>query len=100
MVVILGTPNAETTETYALTVSIGDPTWAGPLAGISLGLPVFHILEAEVKDQIAPALYAEQIGLSEMVLDGAAIIDAMRQARSQAQTAAVSPTTETAQKEQ
>jgi hypothetical protein len=79
--VILGTPNAETSETYALTVSTGDPTWAGPLAGVALNLPVFHILEPEVKQLIAPELYAEQVGLSEMVLDAGAIIDAMRRAR-------------------
>jgi hypothetical protein len=35
-----------------------------------------------MKDQIAPALYQEQIGLSEMVLDVHAIIEAMRKVRS------------------
>ena len=81
--VILGTPNAESSEIYAVTCSSGDPTWAGPLAGVALGLPVYHILEPEVKEQIDPALYAQQVGLSEMALDADAIISAMRQVRAQ-----------------
>ena len=81
--VILGTPTAESSELYGLTVSSGDPTWAGPLAGIALGLPVFHILEAEVKNQIAPELYERQIGLSEMALDAETIISAMQKVRGQ-----------------
>jgi betaine reductase len=84
-VVILGTPTAESSETYALTCSTGDPTWAGALAGISLALPVYHILEPEVKDQIDPALYDQQVGLSEMALDAESIIKTMRQVRAQLQ---------------
>jgi betaine reductase len=41
-----------------------------------LGLPVVHILDAEVKAQIAPAVYEEQVGLMELALD----IDAIRAA--------------------
>lgn len=85
--VILGTPTAESSEIYGLTVSTGDPTWAGPLAGVALGLPVFHILEPEVKDQVAPALYSQQVGLSEMALDAGAIINTMREVRAQSPAA-------------
>lgn len=79
----MGTPTSESTELYALTVSTGDPTWAGPLAGISLGLPVFHILEPEVKEQIPSDVYTEQVGLSEMVLETDSIITTMQQVRSE-----------------
>ena len=47
----------------------GDPTWAGPLAGVALGLPVYHIIEPEIKSQIAPARYEEHLKLMEIALD-------------------------------
>ncbi|HAA04515.1 MAG TPA: hypothetical protein DCZ69_17085 [Syntrophobacteraceae bacterium] len=34
-------------EVAARTVTIGDPSFAGPQAGVSLRLPVFHIVEPE-----------------------------------------------------
>ena len=49
MVVLLGTPNAESSKLYGLTVTEGDPSWAGVLAGVSLELPVYHITEPEIK---------------------------------------------------
>ena len=69
MVVLLGTPNAESSKLYGLTVTEGDPAWAGVLAGVSLELPVFHIVEPEIKSQVDPELYQDQVGLAEMVLD-------------------------------
>ena len=47
MVVILGSPSAESAEVYARTVTEGDPSWVGALAGVALGLPVFHVLEPD-----------------------------------------------------
>jgi glycine reductase len=41
----------------------------GPLAGVQLGLPVVHILEEDVKEQVDPSVYEEQVGLLEMTLD-------------------------------
>ncbi len=73
VVVLLGTPNPESSELVAITLTEGDPTWAGPLAGVKLGLPVFHVTEAEVRGQIPPDVYEEQVGLAEAVLDGEAI---------------------------
>ena len=81
VLVLLGGAEAETAGLAAETVTAGDPTWAGPLAGVSLGLKVYHILEEEVKAEIDPEVYDEQIGMMEMVLDGDAInaeIKAMR----------------------
>ena len=49
VVVLLGGAEAETAGLAAETVTAGDPTWAGPLAGVSLGLKVYHVLEEEVK---------------------------------------------------
>ena len=38
VVVILGSSDPEGAEIYAETVTLGDPTFAGPLAGVPLGL--------------------------------------------------------------
>ena len=81
MVVILGTPNAESSRLYGLTVTEGDPAWAGVLAGVGLGLPVYHITEPEIKSQIDPAIYQEQVGLTEMVLDTGEIFEVLHQVR-------------------
>ena len=81
MVVLLGSPTAESAEVYARTVTEGDPSWVGPLAGISLGLPVFHVLEPQVKEQFNADIYKEQISIMESVLDMDDIIDAMSRVR-------------------
>jgi len=47
----------------------GDPSWAGPLAGVALGLPVYHIMEPILKTQIDPAVYKEHLELMEIALD-------------------------------
>ena len=71
LVVILGGAEAESSGLAAETVSTGDPTFAGPLAGVPLGLKAYHIFE--VKDEVDPAVYDEQISMMEMVLDVDAI---------------------------
>ena len=69
LIVVLGAPDADSAELYAETVVSGDPSWAGPLAGVSLGLPVYHIIEPELKAQIDPAVYKEYLELMEIALD-------------------------------
>ncbi len=81
LVVLLGTPNAESSRLYGLTVTEGDPSWAGVLAGVSLDLPVFHIAEPEIKSQIDPGVFQEQVSLAEMVLDTEEIFQALQQVR-------------------
>jgi glycine reductase len=66
MIVVLGQPDPGSAGLFAETVTRGDPTYAGSLAGVPLGLPVYHILEPEIKGQIEPALYEEYVGLLEM----------------------------------
>jgi len=68
-VVLLGTPTADSTELYAITMTEGDPSWAGALAGVALKLPVYHVTEDEVKSQVDPDIYDEEIGIAEMVLE-------------------------------
>ena len=81
MVVVLGTPTAESSRLYALTVTEGDPSWAGALAGTSLGLPVYHVTEEAIKCQVSPEVYEEQVTLMEMVLDVADIAGAVQAVR-------------------
>src|SRR5260370_13031493 len=81
IVAILGSPDAESAEMFAETISLGDPTYAGALAGVSLGLPVYHITEPEVRAIVDPGVYAAQIEMMEMVLDLAAIHHAVRAVR-------------------
>ena len=73
LVVILGGAEAEAAGLAAETVSAGDPTYAGPLAGVSLGLAVYHVVEDEIKSECDADVYEEQIGMMEMVLDVDAI---------------------------
>src|ERR1700682_2204657 len=69
LVVLLGSPNPESAELYAATVTMGDPTFAGPLAGIPLGLPVYHVLEPEVVERLSPETYAQQLQMAALTLD-------------------------------
>ena len=81
MVVLLGTPTAGSTMMIALTLTQGDPSYAGPLAGVPLGLPVYHVLEDQVKAVVPAEVYAREIGPMEFVLDAPAIVSAMAKAR-------------------
>ena len=74
MIVLLGQPDANSAGLFAETVTRGDPTWAGPLAGVPLGLPVYHVLEPEIKQQLDGDLYEEHVGLMEMAADADEII--------------------------
>ena len=78
LVVLLGTPNPESTDLFAETLREGDPSWAGALAGVRLGLPIFHITEPEVRAQIPEDVYDAQVGLAETVLDVEAIAGVLR----------------------
>jgi glycine/sarcosine/betaine reductase complex component A len=83
LMVLLGTPNAESSRLYAMTVTEGDPSWAGALAGVALGLPVYHVMEEAVKIQVAPEMYEEHIALMEMVLEAGDIVQAVQEVRAQ-----------------
>lgn len=81
ILVVLGASESEAAGLSAETVSNGDPTFAGPLAGVSLGLRVYHVCEPEIKNEIPSDLYDEQIGMMEMVLDVDSIAAEMQQVR-------------------
>jgi betaine reductase len=68
IVVILGGADAEASGLIAETVIAGDPAYAGALTGVQLGLPAYHVLEPEIKQEIDPAAYQANVGMMEMVL--------------------------------
>jgi len=78
LVVVLGAADLESLEVAAETVTLGDPAYVGPLAGVQLGLPVVHILEEDVKEQVDDDVYDEQVGLLEMTLDVEQVREAAR----------------------
>ena len=69
VVVLLGAAETEAAGLAAETVTAGDPTYAGPLAGVQLGLSVFHVCENEIKDEVDSNVYDDQISMMEMVMD-------------------------------
>ena len=77
VVVLLGAAEGEASGIAAETVTAGDPTYAGPLTGVQLGLSVFHICEPEIKELVDESVYDEQVGMMEMVLDVDDIISEM-----------------------
>lgn len=83
VVAILGSPDADSAELYAETLIHGDPSWLGPLAGVALDLPVYHIMEPEIKDQIDPALRKEHLELFEIALDVDKITEGLNRVRGQ-----------------
>ena len=83
LVVLLGAAEGEAAGLAAETVTLGDPTYAGPLAGFSLGLEVYHVCEPEVKGEFDESVYDEQISMMEMVLDVDDIVSEMTAIREQ-----------------
>ena len=83
IIVVLGGAEGEASGLSAETVSAGDPTYAGPLAGVALGLGVYHIVEPEVKEECDENVYDEQCGMMEMVLDVDDIISEVKPIRDQ-----------------
>jgi betaine reductase len=84
LLVVLGAPDAESAGIAAETVVLGDPSWAGPLAGVQLGLPVYHVLEDELRAAVPAEVWEEQVGLMVDVLEVDAIAEAVREFREQA----------------
>ncbi len=77
IVVLLGAPTIESSQIQFETVTTGDPSYAGPLAGVELGLPAYHVFEPGVKAAIDPDQYADHIAVLEMGLDADAITGAL-----------------------
>lgn len=83
IVVMLGAAESEASGLAAETVTAGDPTFAGPLTNVQLGLKVYHICEPEIKAEVNADVYDEQVGMMEMVMDIDSICEEMNSIRSE-----------------
>ena len=83
LVVVLGAAEGEAAGLAAETVTLGDPTFAGPLTGVQLGLTVYHVCEPEMKEEFDEAVYDEQVSMMEMGLDVDDLISEMQAIRDQ-----------------
>ena len=83
LVVVLGAAEGEAAGLAAETVTAGDPTFAGPLTGVQLGLTVYHVCEPEMKAEFDEAVYDEQVSMMEMVLDVDDIVSEMSAIRNE-----------------
>lgn len=75
LAVVLGNSEGSGVEVFAETVTEGDPSYAGPLAGVSLKIPVYHVLEEDVMAVVPEAMRKEKLQLSSLVID----VEPMRQ---------------------
>jgi glycine reductase len=85
LIVVLGASDIDGAEISAETVTIGDPSYSGPLAGVSLGLPVYHILEPEIKKHIPQEVYQECIGIMAMVINPEEVGERFKRIREKAE---------------
>lgn len=84
LLVLLGAPDPEAAEIAAETVVLGDPAYAGALAGTQLGLDVYHVLEKPVRTGVPDDVWDDQIGVMADILDADALtasVAAMRDKR-------------------
>ncbi len=81
VVVVLGSADPDGAGLYAETLTAGDPTYAGPLTGVSLGLPVYHVFDDAIKAEADPGVWEEQISMMEMVLDTVKLIGSVAEMR-------------------
>ena len=64
------------------TFKSGDPSYAGPLAGVTLGLESYHILE--LKKHIPTDVWKQEMGMSELEIEEEvqeSILKTMKEAR-------------------
>lgn len=82
LIVVFGLNEPRNLRIMATTVKSGDPSWAGALAGVALGLASYHILE--LKDEIPTEVWEEAMAMEELELEEertAEILAAMREVR-------------------
>lgn len=81
LVVVLGAPNVDSSIIQFETVTRGDPTYSGPLAGIALALDTYHIFEPEMKAMIDAEKYMDLLETLEIALEADTIVKALQEAR-------------------
>ncbi len=69
IIVVLGASDLDGALISAETVTSGDPSFSGPLAGVSLGLPVYHIFEPDIQAAVPEDVYEENVGIWALALE-------------------------------
>ena len=92
VVAVLGANSPTAVEMTAMTLKSGDPSWAGPLAGVALDIPSFHILEPEIMAQIDPALVERELALTALATDVPQVIAPLKGFREGAPYSGTTPT--------
>jgi len=77
VVAVLGANSPPAVEMAALTLKSGDPSFAGPLAGVELGIPSYHILEPAVVSQVPKELFERELALPAMAMDVEKVVSAV-----------------------
>ncbi len=83
LLVLIGAPDPEAAEISAETVVLGDPAYAGALAGVQLGLDVYHVLEEPVKEAVPEDVWEDQIGVQSDILEAEELAQAVAKMREQ-----------------
>ena len=83
LLVLIGAPDPEAAEISAETVVLGDPAYAGALAGVQLGLDVYHVLEEPVKNAVPEDVWEDQIGVQSDILEADELSEAVAKMRNQ-----------------
>src|SRR6266498_4029405 len=81
VIAVLGANSPAAVEMTAMTLKSGDPSYAGPLAGVALGIPSYHILEPEIIGQVESALYERELALPALAMDVDQVIAPMKAIR-------------------
>jgi len=75
LIVVLGASDLDGALISAETVTDGDPSFSGPLAGVSLKLPVFHVLEPEIRDATPEHVHQDNVGIWVLALEPEKIVE-------------------------
>ena len=67
LIVVFGVNEPANLRIMASTFKDGDPSYAGALGGVALGLPSYHILE--LKDEVPEAVWQEQMAMKELEIE-------------------------------
>jgi hypothetical protein len=84
VVAVLGANSPTAVEMTALTLKSGDPSYAGALAGVALGIPSYLILEPDIVEQLDRSLYERELALSAMAMDVTEVVKPLEAIRSSA----------------
>ena len=81
ILVILGTASQVDAANFAETLTGGDQSYTGPLARVSLRLPVYHILDPLVKRSLDPGIWEQYLAAVEEKMDASALVSAVARKR-------------------